>query len=115
MYDLLVRIHLQYPNYREILITENGMGAKDELVDGIVDDSYRIDYVRTHLEWLLRARDAGVNVTGYFLWSLMDMFSWTNGYNKRYGFFYVDFETQQRIPKASAYWFAQVARMGALA
>ena len=84
-------------------------------MDGIVDDSYRIDYVRTHLEWLLRARDAGVNVTGYFLWSLMDMFSWTNGYNKRYGFFYVDFETQQRIPKASAYWFAQVARMGALA
>lgn len=115
MYDLLVRIHLQYPNYREILITENGMGAKDELVDGIVDDSYRIDYVRAHLEWLLRARDAGVNVTGYFLWSLMDMFSWTNGYNKRYGFFYVDFETQQRIPKASVYWFAQVARMGALA
>ena len=114
MYDLLVRIKRQYPNYREILITENGMGAKDELVDGMVHDPYRIDYVRAHLQWLLRAREAGVNVSGYFLWSLMDMFSWTNGYSKRYGFFYVDFETQQRIPKASAYWFAQVARTGRL-
>ncbi len=114
MYDLLVRIRLQYPNYREIMITENGMGAKDELADGVIDDSYRIDYVRAHLQWLLAAVDAGVNVTGYFLWSLMDMFSWTNGYNKRYGFFYVDFETQQRVPKASAYWFAQVARTGRL-
>lgn len=114
MYDLLVRIRLQYPNYREIMITENGMGAKDELVEGMVDDSYRIDYVRAHLDWLLRARETGVNVTGYFLWSLMDMFSWTNGYSKRYGFFYVDFETQERLPKASAYWFAQVARTGLL-
>lgn len=114
MYDLLVRIMLQYPNYREILITENGMGAKDQLIDFVVDDSYRIDYVRAHLQWLLRACEVGVNVTGYFMWSLMDMFSWTNGYNKRYGFFYVDFETQLRIPKASAYWFAQVARTGLL-
>ena len=110
MYDLLVRIKVQYPNYREIMITENGMGAKDELVEGVVDDSYRIDYVRAHLLWLLRAREAGVKVSGYFLWSLMDMFSWTNGYSKRYGFFYVDFATQERVPKASAYWFAQVAR-----
>ena len=61
-----------------------------------------------------RAREAGVNVSGYFLWSLMDMFSWTNGYSKRYGFFYVDFETQERIPKASAYWFAQLARANRL-
>lgn len=110
MYDLLVRIRLDYPNYREIMITENGMGAKEELGDGIIDDSYRISYVREHLRWLLLARQAGVNVTGYFLWSLMDMFSWTNGFNKRYGFFFVDFETQRRLPKASAYWFAQVAR-----
>ena len=115
MYDLLVRIRLQYPNYREILITENGMGAKDVLEDGMVRDTYRIDYVRDHLRWLLRAREAQVNVTGYFLWSLMDMFSWTNGYSKRYGFFYVDFKTQERVPKASAYWFAEVARTGLLA
>ena len=114
LYDLLVRIRLQYPNYRQILITENGMGAKDVLAGGMVDDSYRIDYVRAHLQWLLRACEAGVNVGGYFIWSLMDMFSWTNGYQKRYGLFHVDFDTQRRTPKASAYWFAQVARTGRL-
>ena len=49
------------------------------------------------------------NVKGYFVWSLMDMFSWTNGYNKRYGLFYVDYETQKRYPKASAYWYKRVS------
>lgn len=108
--DLLVRIKLQYPNYRRIYITENGMGYKDDLVDGTIDDTPRIDYVRAHLQKVLEAMGAGVNVGGYFMWSLMDMFSWTNGYNKRYGFFYVDFDTQRRYPKASAYWFREVAR-----
>lgn len=114
LFDLLVRIRLQYPNYKEIFITENGMGYKDEFEDGIVDDGPRIDYVRQHLAAMLRAVEAGVKVSGYFLWSLMDMFSWTNGYNKRYGFFYVDFESQRRYPKASAYWFKRVAETGAL-
>lgn len=114
LFDLLVRIRLQYPNYKQIFITENGMGYKDEFKDGIVDDGPRIDYVRQHLAALLRAVEAGVNVGGYFLWSLMDMFSWTNGYNKRYGFFYVDFETQRRYPKASAYWFKRIAETGVL-
>jgi 6-phospho-beta-galactosidase len=50
----------------------------------------------------------GVPVKGYFVWSLQDMFSWTNGYNKRYGLFYVDFETQERIPKQSAYWYKEL-------
>ena len=57
----------------------------------------------------LKAIEAGVNVKGYFVWSLMDMFSWTNGYNKRYGLFYVDYETQKRYPKASAYWYKRVS------
>ena len=52
----------------------------------------------------------GVNVKGYFVWSLMDMFSWSNGYNKRYGLFYVDYETQERFPKASAYWYKRVIK-----
>ena len=51
--------------------------------------------------------ESATNIDGkdYFMWSLMDVFSWSNGYNKRYGFFYVDFETQERYPKKSAYWF----------
>ena len=108
LFDLLVRIKLQYPNYKQIFITENGMGYKDDLIDGFVDDAPRIDYVRQHLHWLLKAMECGVNVGGYFMWSLQDQFSWTNGYNKRYGFFYVDYETQERIPKACAYWFKNV-------
>ena len=114
LYDLLLRIKTQYPNYKKIYITENGMGYKDELVNGTVNDAPRIDYLRGYLTWLTRAIEGGVNVGGYFVWSLQDQFSWTNGYNKRYGLFYVDFETQQRIPKASAHWFKQVAETGRL-
>ena len=83
MFDMLVRIKQQYPQYKAIYITENGMGYKDDFEDGIIDDTPRIDYVRRHLYYLLKAIEAGVNVKGYFIWSLMDMFSWTNGYNKR--------------------------------
>ena len=85
------------------------MGYKDEFVDGVIDDAPRIDYIKKHLQYALKAVEAGVNVKGYFVWSLMDMFSWTNGYNKRYGLFYVDYETQKRYPKASAYWYKRVS------
>lgn len=114
MYDLIMRITMQWPNYKAIYITENGMGYKDELRDGVVMDGPRIDYIREHLDWNLRAQEAGANVLGYFVWSLMDMFSWNNGYNKRYGLFYVDFETGERIPKASAYWFSGISARGQL-
>lgn len=114
MYDLLNRIAYDYPNYKKVYITENGMGYKDDFEDGFIDDAPRIDYIRQHMEWLLRAMDGGVNVGGYFLWSLQDQFSWTNGYNKRYGFFYVDFETQKRYPKASAYWYKNLSETGRL-
>ena len=56
-----------------------------------------------------RLSTAAVNVAGYFVWSLQDQFSWTNGYNKRYGLFYVDFDSQKRTPKASAYWYKNLA------
>ena len=68
------------------------------------------DLVRRHLYYLLKAIEAGVNVKGYFIWSLMDMFSWTNGYNKRYGLFYIDYKTQKRYPKASAYWYKYISQ-----
>lgn len=110
LYDLIMRIKDQWPHYGAILVTENGMGAKDELIDGEVHDAERIDYIRQHLGWTLKARSEGANVRGYFVWSLMDMFSWTNGYNKRYGLFYVDFDTQERIPKDSAAWYAKASK-----
>ncbi len=72
-------------------------------------DKPRIDYIKKYMSALADAIEAGVNVKGYFLWSLMDVFSWSNGYNKRYGLFFVDFETQKRYPKESAYWYKQLA------
>ncbi len=109
LYDMVHRIKKQYPNYKAIYITENGMGYKDEFKNGTVEDTPRIDYIKRHLEWIGKAIEEGVNVKGYFVWSLMDMFSWSNGYNKRYGLFYVDFETQERYPKKSAYWYKKVS------
>lgn len=109
LHDMLVRIKNDYPNYHKIYVTENGMGYKDDIIDGEIDDTPRIDYIEQHLEAISIAIKAGVNVKGYFLWSLMDVFSWTNGYNKRYGLFYVDFDTQNRYPKKSAYWYKNLS------
>ena len=61
------------------------------------------------MEEVAKAIESGVNVKGYFVRWLQDMFSWTNGYSKRYGLFYVDFETQKRYPKKSAYWYDRVS------
>lgn len=109
LYDLLCRIKEDYPNYNKIYITENGMGYKDDFENGIIMDKPRIDYLRGYFNSISRAIDDGINVKGYFIWSLMDVFSWVNGYNKRYGLFYVDFKTQKRYPKESAYWYKFVS------
>lgn len=109
LYDQIMRVVKDYPNYKKIYITENGLGYKDEFVDGTVYDDARIDYIRQHLLAIYDAIQAGVDVKGYFLWSLMDVFSWSNGYEKRYGLFYVDFETQERYPKKSAYWYKELS------
>lgn len=110
LFDMLMRIKRDYPNAPTIYLTENGMALKEQLnEDYTVDDSRRIDFIDQHLEQVLKARKAGVNIQGYFVWSLQDQFSWANGYNKRYGLFYVDFKTQKRYPKKSAYWFKQLA------
>ena len=107
--DLLLQLKQEYPDLPPVYITENGMAAVDT-VEGApgspqVQDTQRIEYVRTHLETLKAAMDQGVDVRGYFLWSLMDNFEWNSGYAKRFGIVYVDYATQQRIPKASALWY----------
>ncbi|MCO7127883.1 6-phospho-beta-galactosidase [Sporolactobacillus shoreicorticis] len=111
LYDILKRITKEYPNIKTIYITENGLGYKDKFVNEntVIDDSPRIDYIEQHIEKILQARSEGVDVQGYFVWSLQDQFSWANGYNKRYGLFYVDFETQKRYIKKSAQWFKELA------
>ncbi len=107
--ELLVNLDRRYPG-TPILVTENGLGLQDQLVDGTVDDSPRIEFVTEHLAAIHRACQAGVKVGGYFMWALMDNFSWLNGYKKRYGFLYVNRETMERTPKKSAAWYREVAR-----
>lgn len=107
--DMLVFIKQRYPNYKKLYVTENGLGDKDVLCNGQVEDDSRIAYIFVHLKAILNAIEQGVNVEGYFLWSLMDVFSWTNGYTKRYGLFYVDFNNQNRYAKKSAFWYKKIS------
>jgi beta-glucosidase len=97
----LKRTHAEYTKGLPLFVTENGMANPDVLVDGAVDDQGRIAYVEGHLAAVRRAIAAGVPVGGYYLWSLMDNYEWSLGYEKRFGMVHVDFETLQRTPKAS--------------
>ena len=93
-----------------LYVTENGAAYEDEVADGAVHDADRTAYVRDHLGVALQARADGLDVRGYFLWSLMDNFEWSWGYSRRFGAVRVDYETQERIPKDSAHWYREVAR-----
>jgi beta-glucosidase len=88
-----------------IYITENGMANADVLEGGRVNDQPRIDYLRGHLLALGRAIALGTRVKGYFYWSLLDNFEWNSGYTKRFGLVHVDYASQQRTLKDSAYWY----------
>ena len=102
--ELLCGLKREYP-LPPIFITENGLANRDVVVDGKVDDQPRIEYMRTHLAALKAAMDAGVDVRGFFYWSLMDNFEWSSGYAKRFGLIHVDYGTQLRTPKESAHWY----------
>lgn len=97
MYD---RYHM--PMY----ITENGMSCHDNVSpDGRVHDRNRIDFLDAYLSQVQKAADEGVDVRGYFLWTFLDNFEWTEGYKERFGIVHVDFTTQKRIAKDSAFWY----------
>jgi len=99
--DLLVSLNNTY-TLPPIYITENGAAIDDKIIDGKVNDQARISYYQQHFEALNSAIEQGVKVNGYFAWSLMDNFEWAEGYLKRFGIVYVDYETQQRTLKSSA-------------
>jgi beta-glucosidase len=110
--ELLVGVRERYGDaLPPVMITENGAAFPDVLVEAPgedvahVDDPRRVEYLRSHVAGVAAARDAGVDVTGYFVWSLMDNFEWAEGYAKRFGLIYVDYPTQRRIPKLSYSWF----------
>jgi len=102
--DLLVRLHREY-ELPDLYITENGAAFADTRLNGNVPDPRRISYLERHLAALGDAIAQGVPVRGYFLWSLLDNFEWAFGFTKRFGIVYVDFETLERVPKASFAWY----------
>lgn len=96
-----------------IFISENGMPQTDTPdVESLLNDQERIDYVKGVLKPLRQAMDEGIDVRGYYLWSLMDNFEWSAGYEARYGVYYTNYETLERIPKNSAKWYAKVIEEG---
>jgi beta-glucosidase len=111
--DLLVSIHERYPDLPQ-MVTENGAAFPDVVEDGAVHDVARTDYLRRHFQAAQDAIAQGVDLRGYFVWSLMDNFEWGYGYSKRFGIVRVDYDTQERIPKDSAKWYAEVIRTGEL-
>ncbi len=110
LYDLLTRLHKEY-GHANWLVSENGVPVPDVVAaDGGVHDPDRIRYLRNHILQVQRALAAGVPVSGYFVWSLLDNFEWVYGYGRRFGLVYVDFATKQRTLKDSGKWYAQVIR-----
>jgi len=104
LYDLLDKIKDEYTK-APIIITENGYPLKETISEGHeTDDSERIQYIKDHIGIIKKAVQNGIPVTGYFVWSLLDNFEWTEGYKVRFGIVGVDFKNQKRIPKKSALW-----------
>lgn len=113
--DVVERVYCEYKP-KEIFIVENGCAVNDVISpDGKVHDPQRVSYLQRHLQTLNQTIKKGVPVKGYYVWSLMDNFEWAEGYDKRFGIIYVDYETLQRIPKDSyAYYLKVIAQNEAI-
>lgn len=116
IYDIMINLKENYHNI-ESFISENGMGVENEarfIEDGQINDTYRIDFVKSHLIWLNKAIEEGANCTGYHMWTFMDNWSWMNAYKNRYGFVSVDIDTMKRTIKQSGKWFKEVSASNSL-
>jgi beta-glucosidase len=112
--EILVRLHEEYTR-TPIYITENGRAAHDYVdPEGEVKDEERVAFLDAHFRAAHEAMERSVDLRGYFVWSLLDNFEWTEGYSKRFGIVYVDYATQRRIPKMSARWYSEVIRRNGL-
>jgi beta-glucosidase len=110
--ELLIGFRAAYPNLPPIFITENGMASNDTVANGVAHDPQRISFLNRHFAAVSGAIDTGVDVRGYFVWSLMDNFEWAYGYERRFGLVHVDYTTQQRTPKTSARALATFLKTG---
>jgi beta-glucosidase len=112
--QLLIGVSQRYPEM-PLMITENGAAFDDEVsADGRVHDAQRVDYLYRHLDAVGAAIDAGADVRGYFVWSLLDNFEWSFGYDRRFGIIRVDFDTLERTWKDSAHWYAKLVSTNSL-
>jgi beta-glucosidase len=102
--EILKWISVEYNN-PAIYITENGAAFPDKIEKGNINDNERIKYLNEYIINLGQSISEGINIKGYFVWSLLDNFEWENGFTKRFGIVYVDFINQQRIIKKSGYWY----------
>ncbi|MGW5053822.1 GH1 family beta-glucosidase [Actinokineospora sp. NPDC004072] len=107
--ECLVDADRRYPGMTWY-VHENGAAYPDEVVDGAVNDVERLAYLESHVAAAHAAIAAGVDLRGYFYWSLLDNFEWAQGYAHRFGLVHVDYATQVRTPKRSALWYARLAR-----
>jgi beta-glucosidase len=112
--ELLLRLHAEYPG-QPMMITENG-AAFDDVVspDGAIHDELRVDYLHRHIDAVGIAMDSGADVRGYFVWSLLDNFEWSWGYDRRFGIIRVDYDTLVRTWKDSAHWYKDLAATNTL-
>jgi len=108
---MLTRVQRDYAPVLPIYVTESG-APYDDYIDpeGRVNDPERIDYLAAHFRAARAAIDGGVDLRGYFVWSLLDNFEWDSGYAMRFGLVFVDYSTQRRVPKSSALWYQEVIR-----
>ncbi|MDN3651602.1 GH1 family beta-glucosidase [Thalassotalea ponticola] len=105
--ELLVSLNERY-DLPPVFITENGAAMPDTIENGVVNDDDRLGYYQQHLNAVHNAIEQGVDIQGYFAWSLMDNFEWAEGYRKRFGIVYVDYQTQQRTIKKSGHAYKQL-------
>jgi beta-glucosidase len=104
----IIKQFAAYKNIPPIIVTENGAAFSDSVTaDGKIHDTKRIEFFKKYLENVLKAKKEGVDIRGYFVWTLMDNFEWAEGYKPRFGLVHVDFETQQRRIKDSGLWFKE--------
>jgi beta-glucosidase len=112
--DTLMDVHRRYR--LPIYVLENGTAAIDEINErGDILDESRITFLSSYTNAMFDAIEAGANVRGYFIWSLLDNFEWGSGYNQRFGLVYMDYPTQRRIPKASFHWYANLIKASSFA
>lgn len=104
IYEMVVK-YAAYIDVKKIIITENGAAFPDEIQEGEIYDQQRIHYVNSYLEQVLKSKLISSKITGYFIWSLTDNFEWAEGYQKRFGLIYIDYETKKRTIKKSGLWY----------